>query len=123
MSEYIKIIPRYRVDILNKNIAQKPKQRNTKKTTEEYKEELKTKNLNVEVLEEYNGANAKILHKYKDCGHEKLVSPSSILQGYGCLICSPKKQGLKKRKSNDDFVKEINLLNSNIKIKNMLYFL
>ena len=64
MVKSIKIVPKHRVYELNK-LAQKSNQKNVKKTTEEYKEELKTKNPNLEPLEEYLGANIKILHSHK----------------------------------------------------------
>lgn len=58
-----------------------------KLTPEEYVAEVAIKNPNVEVLEDYQGINKKIWHRYKNCGHERQVTPSTILQGCGCYQC------------------------------------
>ena len=58
------------------------------KTHEEYIEELKIKNSNLEPLEKYAGAKTKILHLYKSCGHKSKISPTNALKGIGCKRCS-----------------------------------
>ena len=63
-----------------------------RKTTEQYKEELKIKNSNIICLEEYTNALTKILHKCKVCGNIWKVEPHSILNGISCPVCSGKKQ-------------------------------
>ena len=63
-----------------------------KKTTEQYKEELKIKNSNIICLEEYTNALTKILHKCLVCGNIWKAKPNIILSGYGCPTCSGKKQ-------------------------------
>ena len=57
------------------------------KSHEQYVEELKEINPNIVVLEQYLGANIPILHKCLKDGNEWYVSPSSILNGYGCPQC------------------------------------
>lgn len=64
-----------------------------KKSHYTYIEELNIKNPNIFPLEEYISANIPILHKYKKCGHQAKITPSSALHGYGCRICSNKKVG------------------------------
>ena len=53
-----------------KSIEEKKIGGRKKKTHEEYIAELAIKNPNVEVLEEYLGANIRILHRYKSCERE-----------------------------------------------------
>ena len=62
-----------------------------KKTTEQYKEEIKS--LDIICLEEYINSSTKILHKCKKCGHEWKVRPNDVLNGEGCSACygTPKK--------------------------------
>lgn len=57
------------------------------KTTENYCEELKKINPDVEVIEEYINARTPILHKCKIDGCEWKISPSNALQGKGCPAC------------------------------------
>jgi hypothetical protein len=59
-----------------------------KYTTEEYIRLLKTINDRVEVLEDYQGSNVKILHKC-GCGKSWYVAPSSLLSGNSktCGLC------------------------------------
>jgi hypothetical protein len=40
-----------------------------------------------ELLDVYQGCRKKILVRYIQCGHERTVTPSCVLEGYGCLIC------------------------------------
>lgn len=87
----------------------------TKKDTNKYKEELISKNINVKVLEEYINANTPILHRFS-CGHINKVSPSSILSGSKCLQCSHIKLGESKRKSQTQYIAEVNRINPTINI-------
>ena len=66
---------------------------NKKKTTEEYKEELKDINPNIICLEEYINNSTKILHKCLKCGNTWKAKPNNILHGTNCPVCfgTPKK--------------------------------
>ena len=108
MEENIKIIPRYRVTFANENVNKPSKRNNKRKTTEEYKEELKIKNYNIEVLEEYINAKTKILHRCFN-GHIFKAYPSNILKGHGCKICS-------QTKTHDEYVAELSDKMPTIKI-------
>ena len=79
---------------------------NIRKSTEEYKEQLK--NTNIEPLEEYQGANTKILHKCLICGNTWKVVPNSLLIGIGCPACS------RKRKTSEEYKIELKAKNPNI---------
>ena len=59
-----------------------------KKTTEEYKKELKGRNSNIEVLEEYINSYTKILHKCLICENTWKVTPRNALIGVGCPKCN-----------------------------------
>lgn len=54
-----------------------------KKTTEQYKQDLKNKKIEVIPLEEYKGRYTEIKHKCA-CGNEWLVQPHSVLEGTKC---------------------------------------
>ena len=59
-----------------------------KKTHEEYVEELKIKNPNIEVVGTYVNAHTSILHKCKIDGYEWMAKPNNILSGKGCPKCA-----------------------------------
>ena len=60
---------------------------NIRKTHNEYIDELFIINPDIEVVEQYNGANNKILHRCKLDGFEWLMSPTNALSGNGCSQC------------------------------------
>lgn len=58
------------------------------KTTKEIQEQLSSKFPNLQLLENYKGANQKILIKCLDCGHEWKVIPRSVIASkHGCPKC------------------------------------
>ena len=61
------------------------------KTTEEFKQEMKEINDNIEILGEYKGAMTKIKCKCKIDGHEWEVTPRDLLKGIGCPKCNESK--------------------------------
>ena len=61
---------------------------NQKKTTGKYKLELATINPDIEVLGEYDTANVHILHKCKKDGCEWMATPTNILSGGMCPMCT-----------------------------------
>lgn len=59
------------------------------RTQEEYINELKIKNPNIDVIGMYISAKTPILHKCKICENQWLVRPDQILNGgHGCPICN-----------------------------------
>lgn len=60
---------------------------NAPKTHEEYIAEVARINPNIEVVEQYNGANTSILHRCKIDGCEWRATPSDIRRGRGCPKC------------------------------------
>ena len=61
--------------------------KNTLKTTEKYKEELKIKCPTMICLEEYKGKHISLNHKCLICGIVYKCYPSTKLQGHGCKYC------------------------------------
>lgn len=102
------MLPRYRVDDVNKEVISKKKSDNKRKTTEQYKEELAIYHPDVEVLEEYINARTKIKHKHKICGTIWSVTPDSILRGTGCPKCAIKINAKNRTLSDSQFKNKIN---------------
>lgn len=108
------MLPRYRVDDANKKAISKKKSNNKRKTTEQYRQELLDRNLSIDVIEEYNGASKKILHKCKMCKYEWYTTPTNVLsRGGHCPKCNPK---IKRNRSTDDYKKEVFLKNKDIEV-------
>lgn len=84
------------------------------KTHEEYVQEVKEVNPNIEVLEKYIGANKEIKHKCLICGNEWNVKPDTILHGFGCGKCAARSRGFKERKTHEQYITELALVNPNI---------
>ena len=58
------------------------------KTTKEIQEKLSSRFPNLQLLENYKGANEKILIKCLDCGHEQKAIPRSVIASkHGCPKC------------------------------------
>ena len=65
--------------------------RNAKKTTEEFKREMKKINENIEILGEYINDSTKIKVRCKIDGYEWEVKPNDLLKGIGCPKCNESK--------------------------------
>lgn len=87
-----------------------------RKTHDQYTKELSLVNPNIEVIESYQTARTKILHRCKLCGHEWSVVPYSLLHGTGCPICGIAKQVEKRTKSSNSFFDELAQINPHIEI-------
>lgn len=81
------------------------------KSNEEFIIELRKKNHAVLALQEYQGANAKILFKCNFCSHEWVAKTSHILAGHGCPRC-----GGSMKKEHDEFIAEIEKINPHVEI-------
>lgn len=62
------------------------------------------------LLEEYKGANTKVLAHNEICGHDYLVTPSVVSRGryHNCPICTPRRS--KSTYSNEQYIKELDAL-------------
>lgn len=84
------------------------------KTNDEYTEEVKLKNPNIEVIGKYVDARTKILHK---CSKHNVVwnaLPSNILKGCGCHQCLKDKIGDKNGASHNEYVVKLAQINPSI---------
>lgn len=82
-----------------------------KKTNDDFLKELYEINQNIEPLDSYIDATTKIRVRCKIDGHIWSPTPHRLLHGAGCPKCA----GNAKR-THDDFIKELFLINPNIKI-------
>lgn len=89
---------------------------NLKKTHKDYLNELYQVNPNIEVVEEYAGAQTKILHMCKIDGYKWKIAPTSTLSGYGCPECQKKLLSQMRTKSHEVYVKQVAVINSNIEV-------
>ena len=83
----------------------------SKKTHEQYVEELNSINPNIEIIGEYVNYKTKILHKCRICKYEWLASPASILHNGGCPKCSKVA-----KKTHEEYVKLLEQINPNIEV-------
>ena len=78
------------------------------KTTENFKKELYEINKNIELLEEYKGANREIKVKCKVCNNEYYKTPYNLLtEMFGCPYCSKEYNRKRLIKHNKEELKEI----------------
>ena len=84
-----------------------------KKTTEEFKQEIKLKNNKVEITGAYLGANTPIEYKCLICGNYFEAIPSSLLHGSIHSECAMKLNGKKHRFTTVDFKNKVTELYGN----------
>ena len=85
-----------------------------RKTHEEFIQQMKKINSDIEFLSEYITSKTKIHCKCKIDGHEWCPQPSNLLQGQGCPKCSGR------IKTHKEFVSDMKIINPSIKIMNVL---
>lgn len=87
-----------------------------KKTHEEYVEELKIKNPDVEVIGEYINANTNIMHYclLHDVFWE--TKPYRVLGGHGCKKCRIEKFKISNTKTQNKYIEEVKLKNPDIEV-------
>lgn len=79
----------------------------SKKTNDEFVKELMDIAPTITPLEKYINARTKILCKCMVCGNNFSSTPDNLLHGKGCPVCAVVKRGIKRRKSNEQFLKEM----------------
>lgn len=82
-----------------------------RKTNEQYLEELRDINSNLEPLEPYVGIETPLLHRCKICSYEWPVRPNNILHGGGCPNCSHKR-----KRTPEEYIEEIASIHPNIEV-------
>ena len=88
----------------------------TRKTHEQFIAELYKINKNIEVLSKYINSDTHIDCYCKVCGNKWDVRPANLLKGYNCPKCSIREQHDKQRKSHEQYIKEMNIKQPNIKV-------
>ena len=81
------------------------------KSHEQYVNELKKINPNIEVVGNYTNANTSILHKCLIDGYKWKARPGNILNGTGCPKCAGSIT-----KTHEEYIHEAALINPNIKV-------
>ena len=89
----------------------------TKKTHEQFVDEVNRKYSSVQVLGHYTKSNEKVKCRCLVCGNEWDIRPNNLLHGYGCPECALKRRVKARTKTLDDFKNELNCINPNIRIK------
>ena len=83
------------------------------RTTEQFIEEVRSVNPNLQILGEFTKADSKILTKCLVCKHEWAPKAIHLLDGHGCPICAK----ISRRRTHESFIEEINKISPDIKIK------
>ena len=89
---------------------------NIRKTTEEFINELKEINSDIEVLGEYVNNKTKIKVKCRVDGYIWEMTPKHLLHKHGCPKCYNDKRGDDLRKTHEQFVNELKAVNNNVEI-------
>lgn len=87
-----------------------------KKTHDEFLIEISSRNPNVTILGNYISAQTKIKFSCNTCGYVGETMPNTLLNGRGCPICGKSKVGNALRKTHEQYLHEISLINDNIEI-------
>ena len=87
-----------------------------RKTHEQFIQELSIVHPNIIVLNKYTTAKTKIECLCAVDGYRWDTKATNLLSGYGCPVCGSKRTGLKKRKTNEQFVLEMSLINPDIEL-------
>ena len=80
-----------------------------RKTQEEFESEVHQRHPTINVLEQYVDARIKILFECTVCGYQWLSSPDNLLHHRGCPRCTLTSRGKKRRKTNEQFLKEMEI--------------
>ena len=94
-----------------KEISRKADMSIKKKSTYDFVNQLKKYNDNVIIVGNYINSKTKIKTKCKVCGHIWEAVPSNLLRKHGCPKC-----GNTYKKNTEDYIKELKLINANIKV-------
>ena len=86
-----------------------------KKTHDMFVREVSLVNKDIEIIGEYVGSQVKVLCKCKIDGYEWYSRPDRLLNGKGCPKCITLKTGIHFKRTNDEFVEELQKINANIK--------
>jgi hypothetical protein len=80
-----------------------------KKTNDEFLYDLKLVTDTLLPLEQYINAKTKISIQCKVCGNIFAATPDNLLRGKGCPICALQCRALKRRKTHEEFIREMEI--------------
>lgn len=86
------------------------------KSHEDYLNELKINNINIIPIDKYSGANIPILHWCTKHKTSQKISPSNVLNGCGCKVCTNEKRSVSHSFTHDKYVKKLFDINPNIEV-------
>ena len=90
--------------------------KSSRKTHEQFLQELQAVNPNIEVLGTYQTANTKIKCRCKIDGNEWMAKPSLLLSGRGCPVCGYRTVSRKGSISFDEFRERLNTVNPDVEL-------
>ena len=85
-----------------------------RKTTQEFIKELHKVNASIQVIGEYLNNNTPIECECRICGNKWKSTPSTLLSGSGCLVCSKNRLSKERTKSHLEFAEQIELCLPNV---------
>ena len=87
-----------------------------RKSHQQYINDLAAVNSDIEPIEEYINTDTAILHRCKICEHMWSIKPNHTLSGHGCPLCGFKYNADLRRKSHDEYVQELSIVNQDIEV-------
>lgn len=85
-----------------------------RKTHEEFLLEIQDLCPTYTIIGRYVNCKTKVQCRCNICKHEWSATPNNLLKGQGCIICSNKKSGDKRRKTNEQFLLELSDITNTI---------
>lgn len=86
-----------------------------KKSHDMFVQEMSLVNKNIEIIGKYISSKTKVLCRCKLDSHEWYSRPDQLLGGNGCPKCATSKVSIRFQKTNEEFVEELQKLNTNVK--------
>ena len=84
---------------------------NVKKTHQEFVDEMKGVNPDIEILSEYKTAKTRISCRCKIDGHIWDATANNLLRGYGCPVC-----GKTMKMNHEEFIERLSIINPDIEV-------
>jgi len=76
-------------------------------TTESFIQEMRKRNPSITIVGVYKNNKTHIKYVCSICGETGSAVPSSLLRGHGCKYCGKKQASQKRRKTNEEFLKQL----------------
>lgn len=85
-------------------------------TTEDFVSRMRSINRDIEIMGEYISSTVKIECRCRICGKVWSAVPGSLLQGHGCPKCAREKCANRRRKTHEQFVADLSVVNPSIEV-------